>query len=142
MGLQSFIDDRTEYGTIYFPGEACCDICAGKYLQGELKPGLEKGLSGFIWEADHPNQKLHKGYLKIREKLAELKEKHRQKNDRSRSREEDGKKKDSGRNGKEKESGSRRERSRTREEDAKKKDSGRNGREKDSGSRRERSRSR
>lgn len=74
---QAFIDARLEKGTIRFPGEECCAICAGKYLVG-IEPLAEedkRGLSGYVWHEGHLKRKLHTGYQDVRNRLSELREK-------------------------------------------------------------------
>lgn len=77
---QKDIDGIVKAHTNEFPGEEVCGACGVRYLVGRMGEvrGYERYREGDVWEEDHLAGKVHKGYVEIRQKLAELRDKNRQ----------------------------------------------------------------
>lgn len=73
---QKKIDVIVETHTDSFPGEGCCDVCAGVYLLGPKRYYThgQKDFTGWVSEEEHPKDKTHMAYVEIREWLAKCRD--------------------------------------------------------------------
>eukprot|EP00429_Kryptoperidinium_foliaceum_P030249 CAMPEP_0176150758 /NCGR_PEP_ID=MMETSP0120_2-20121206/76983_1 /TAXON_ID=160619 /ORGANISM="Kryptoperidinium foliaceum, Strain CCMP 1326" /LENGTH=245 /DNA_ID=CAMNT_0017487699 /DNA_START=1 /DNA_END=735 /DNA_ORIENTATION=+ len=85
---QRDIDGIRGAHTSEFPGESVCKACGVRFLNGSAPVRNNermKDKEGEIWEEDHMASKGHKGYVQLRQKLAEMRQARREAQERPRA---------------------------------------------------------
>jgi len=99
------IDVIVETHTDSFPGEGCCDVCAGVFLLGPKRHYThgQKDFTGWVSEEEHPKDKTHLAYVEIREWLTKCREKRKETEANSKRRDSSSKRRRSGSRSRDKE---------------------------------------